>query len=113
MNEDFNFIEEEPSFTPPRADSPPEGTKPTGTAILNLQAHLTLGVNSTPEPTCWPRGGKRYTQGWPRALSQGPSPCCTPDLVRAQHTGVIRISWGIFRADPTAGTASKFVLKND
>lgn len=52
-------------------------------------------------------------QGQYRAFRQ----CLIPDvptaLAKAQQAGVIRISQGIFRADPSASTASKFVLKND
>lgn len=34
-------------------------------------------------------------------------------LAKAQQVVVIRISLGTFRADPSASTASKFVLQND
>lgn len=34
-------------------------------------------------------------------------------LAKAQQVVVIRLSPGTFRADPSASTASKFVLQND
>lgn len=46
-----------------------------------------------------------------RAFSQGQAPDVPTVLAKAQQTGVIRIFQGIFRAGPSASTASKFVLK--
>jgi hypothetical protein len=79
---------------------------------LSHSSHISL-LGATPPVWCW--GIKKEQREACRGSKQPPvsSSWSTQVLPRAQQAGVIRISQGTVRADPSASTASKFVLQND